>query len=1590
MPQKTIEEKYQKKNLHEHILHSPDTYIGSIEDKTCHMWIYNENAGESDAKMIYKEITYVPGFYKICDEILVNAADHSNRCKTCNKIKINIDQESGKITVWNNGDGIDVVEHKKHNILVPSMLFCDLLTSTNYDKNEEKTVGGKNGFGAKLANIYSTEFIIETLDAKRDLNFVQHCSDNMYKKDKPKVSSGKGKSPYTRVSFVPDFNKFGLDGITDDMIALLKKRSYDLAMTTKASVYFNNEKITQNNFTKYIDLYFPENSVHEKAMDITTNDRWKICVIYDQTDQLEHQNISFVNSICTSRGGTHVDQIIGQIVRKLIGIISKKIKGIQLKPGLVKENLIFFIDSTIVNPDFDTQTKECLTTKSIKFGSNFVATDSFIKRIIKTGVVDQIIANAKAKAEASLSKTDGKGRGVLRFEKLYDAHNAGIKNGYNCTLILTEGDSAKTMALSGVNVIGRDYYGIFPLRGKLLNVREATFDQLQNNEEIIAIKKIVGLEQGKVYKDTKGLRYGSILVLTDQDSVTNDTPLLLKNDNGQIEIRTIDNISSDWTTDPNGKEYSNTNYQVWTETGWTNIRRVMRHKVNKPIYRILTDSGAVDVTKDHSLLDPNSKKISPKECTVGTELLHNFPNFKNDNKVLDDNGTGISKCEAYVMGLFWANGTCIENWSITNTNISFLEESKKILENYYDFEFKIIEYDASKFSINSPCYRLIINDGKYAQTFIDKYRTLFCDKNNKSIPPEILNASYGVRENFFNGCYDGNGCKYHILESTGSKYFYIDGKIGAHGLYFLCKSLGYNVSINHNIDKPNTYILTLTREHQQNNPDTIKKIFKLEDRDQYVYDLETENHHFQAGIGRLIVHNTDGFHIKGLIMNFIHFYWPSLIKQEGFIRSLATPLLKASRGKNKKNVIEFTNEQEFEEWKNENNNGKGWNIKYYKGLGTSTPKEAQEYFTDLDEKLSKYYWETKKQDVKKIIDKSEETLEEDDKNTTTSKDITTDVYKPKLKDISEDAFRLAFSKEAANDRKVWINMHDAKNYIDSKSKRISYYDFFHRELISFSVEDVKRSIPHIMDGFKPSQRKVYYGSIKENIYKREIKVSDLAGSISKNTQYHHGEASMTGTIVGMAQNYVGSNNINLLMPNGQFGSRLCGGKDHASPRYIHTQLDELGKKIFIDRDYDILVHQREDNTEIEPLFYAPIIPMILVNGSTGIGTGYSTEIPPCNPHSICLNLKRILAGEKPKTMKPWYRHFTGTIKKIDDDSYVSRANYDIIDDNTIHINDLPIGIWTDNYKAFLNKLLNEGTIKKTEDKKSKAAQKKVQNKSGSKTNKVSKKGSKKSKYMAKKNEKSSTAKVSKKNPLVSAIKTYKEDCTEIRISFTIEFHPNKLKTFIKNGTLEKNLKLVSSLKLTNMHLFNEHNKIIKYKSYGSILKNFSKIRLELYQTRKDFLLDKWEKEMEISRWRLAFIEHVIDKKIIIFNKKINHIIEQLEEFEFPMLSSGDKAKPSYEYLTSTSILKFSKDEVEKLRKQLEEQQEDIDILRGKTPAQIWDEELDIFMEAYDIWDAKCFKDYNELMVEKKGSKKLTKKKTVAKKKQNQIIEKDEV
>lgn len=430
--------------------------------------------------------------------------------------------DNNEITIYNNGKGIPVVEHKEEKLYVPTLIFGHLLTSSNYNDEEKKVVGGRNGYGAKLCNIFSKKFKVETSEGRK--SFCQVWSDNMKHTKDAKIGTSTTED-FTCITFQPDLSKFKMSKLDKDIVALFSRRAFDVAGSTRGvKVYLNGKKLPVSGFKEYVELFTKDKEdeignqlkiVHE-----VVNDRWEIAATVSDRG---FQQLSFVNSIATTRGGKHVDYVADQIVSKVAEIIKKKNKqGINVKPFQIKNHLWVFVNCLIENPTFDSQTKETMTLQSKSFGSKCSPTDKFFNAVTKVGVVEAIMSWVKFKAQTELSKKchAKKHAKLSGIPKLEDANDAGTKNSINCTLILTEGDSAKSLVVAGLGVVGRDKYGVFPLRGKLLNVREASHKQILENAEINNIIKIVGLQYKKNYEtadDLKTLRYGKIMIMTDQD-----------------------------------------------------------------------------------------------------------------------------------------------------------------------------------------------------------------------------------------------------------------------------------------------------------------------------------------------------------------------------------------------------------------------------------------------------------------------------------------------------------------------------------------------------------------------------------------------------------------------------------------------------------------------------------------------------------------------------------------------------------------------------------------------------------------------------------------------------------------------------------------------------------------------------------------------------------------------------------------------------------------------------------------------------------------------------------------------------------------
>jgi DNA topoisomerase-2 len=1117
---------YKKHTHREHILELPDTYIGSTELHQEMHWVYNQLSG----KMEYRAVAVNPGFYKLFDEILVNARDAVVRGGVLPVKHINVEvmgtPAGPRIVFENDGDGITLVDHPEQKVPIPEMIFGHLLTSSNYDKSEEKIVGGKNGYGSKAVNIFSTEFFIDIKCHAEGKRYRQTWHNNMSVCDKPIVRKcDPGASGNVRVEFVPDIKRFpgvSVDGqtLTSDMEAVLHTRVVELSAMLKGSVKvtWNKKPILVNSFDKFVRLFLRDGGLiaYEQA-----GPRWDIAVapVSHLVSTPDEKHMSFVNGIRTRKGGKHVEYITKKVLEDFCDGPAKK-KKMDIKPAQLKDSVMFFIDSTIVNPSFDSQTKEYLTTIASKFGSTPKFSGKLVDGLVKTGLLDEAQAILDAKLSKDAKKTDGKKRSTLRgMAKLEDALWAGTAKSNECTLILTEGDSAATSAISGLQVVGREKWGVFPLRGKILNIKDISLAKVNANEEFTSIKRILGLEHGKVYTDTKALRYGRVMVMADQDH--------------------------------------------------------------------------------------------------------------------------------------------------------------------------------------------------------------------------------------------------------------------------------------------------------------------------------------------------DGSHIKGLLMNIFHTEWPSLLKL-GFICSILTPILKVHKGAQS---LSFYSQGAYDAWRDTLQGAaqRGWEVKYYKGLGTSTPQEAREWFEKMSE--VKYEWDEK----------------------------------------ADDSICLAFSKSRADDRKTWLGTYDPKRVLNTDTGRVQLTNFINDELIHFSNADNLRSLPHIMDGLKPSQRKILYCALKRNLTK-EIKVAQLAGYVSEHAAYHHGEASLTSTITSMAQNFLGSNTINLLQPIGQFGSRLLGGKDSAAARYIHTALEPIVSTLIHKADEPLLKAQDDDGMDIEPEYYLPAVPMLAINGALGIGTGFSTYIPPHNPKDILALLRARLSGQLStlanRPLDPWWYGFKGQVIRTDENTWHTHGIYECDDaKHTVTITELPIGVWTKEYKEMLDKMCGTDDAIKA-----------------------------------------------------SGLKNFDDLYNDVDVKFVLYLTEDTY-DIAKDTPIAfmKKFGLSSSWKTTNMVAFDCSMNIVKYTTIGDMLEAFYMERIEKYVARRECMLKSLDEEhIEIDA-RRRFLMAVIEDRMTLIKQSDDAIVAQMKKENLPPLS--DRTAPDsidgYEYLMRMRIDRVKQSAIEDMKKQLDTILEKIEVLRAKTANDIWEEDLDDFEDAWE-------------------------------------------
>jgi DNA topoisomerase-2 len=1033
-----------------------------------------------------------PALVKIFDEVLVNAIDaHSTHPKKVACIEVHLGSDNS-VTVYNVGVGIPIKKHETEKgadgkpLWIPELIFGHLLTSSNYNDDEQRVTGGRNGYGAKLANVFSSLFKIKISDGKKV--YEQTWTDNMSKVEPPDIVTSTDKiSPYVSITFYPDWKRFGGAG---DFAKLAEKRTWDTAMwCSKCKVSFNSKLLEVKNLEEYAQMHLGDAQIakmHTENFD----------VVVAHSTSGAFQQCSWVNGICTTKGGSHVDKV----VRALVDEISKDKRCMTLKPAQIKAALFVFVRVVVINPTFSSQEKAECTSKITEV---IDLKPKFIKDVLASGVLDDLISKGSILVTKELKKTDGSKKSrITGIPKLDDSNWAGTHRSHECTLIITEGDSAKALAIAGLSVVGRNAFGVFPLRGKPRNVRDATVKQVTDNEEFSNLKKILGLQHGKVYNSLRELRYGRLMIMTDAD--------------------------------------------------------------------------------------------------------------------------------------------------------------------------------------------------------------------------------------------------------------------------------------------------------------------------------------------------LDGSHIKGLVLNMFHVYWPKLIEL-GFVVSMVTPVIKAGK------VWYFT-EEEYRQSLQETSAGgpgaskfpSGTSVKYYKGLGTSTSAEAKEYFKQI-ERLTVSFGAD-----------------------------------PHM----NESMTLAFSKAQADDRKGWLTTHMAAPptgipYGHIKSLPVT--DFVHRDLANFSAEDIKRSIPHVVDGLKPSQRKVIYACLKKNLTS-DMKVAQLAGYIAEQTAYHHGEASLQGTIVNLAQNFVGANNLNLLEPSGQFGTRLAGGKDAASSRYIFTRLSPQTRKIFDPADNSVLKYVMDDGQQVEPEFYTPIVPMILVNGAEGIGTGFSCYVPPYDieiiKHNIQCALEQVARGASSPAeerssswapMVPHFKGFRGKVTKTKDHTWVLEGVV-VKEGSQLHVTELPPGQWIQDFKEHLDALVEKGTIQKFEN-----------------------------------------------------------HSTETTPDFRIWGAEG-----LKDVTRE--LGMTKTIHTSNMHLIGPNGAVKKYNSPEEILVDYLEVRLAMYKKRKAWQLKQLETEVNWLSEKSRFIRDVaVTPRLHVFNTPLEQIHTQLRREKYD--------ESLWPKLMDIKTYQYTKEEVTKLEALCESKRGEHARLKATSVVQLWKNNL---------------------------------------------------
>ena len=1158
-----------------HLLRRPDMYISQVtseERKGMGLLPCNPKgatteesaAGEqakSKEKTMFRTSTYVaevsPALLKIFDEVMVNALDNAFNDASQKNIKVAIDQETGRISVTNDGKGLPdslFEESGKHMI---SVIFSKFNSGSNLS-DEDSFTGGRNGLGVVCTNVMCLEFDVESACVETKSLFTQSFRQNMATVGVPKIKKFYGKAGWVKVSLLPDYARLDMpsvvkNGLSRDVLAALNGRVMDAAVCTslrKCNVLLANAPIapppSKAEYAK-LTITDPVQMLHATlgttkasqtiANDIVADNAKSICLMNiavttvspeDATRMEEHGGrfVGFVNGVrCPA--GTHMTHITNQLVKLVRAkVLAKTKKGddITVRPKAILSRLAIVVTCLVAKTQFTSQTKEQLSTKDLGF--QWQPSDAFVRTLCeKTALVADVLLAVTEKQTTQLQKGVGGRASVNRIEK-YDPPAKGGKG--KPTLLTVEGDSAKAFAVAGLSAVGRTGHGVFPIGGKLINVRSNSELKVSANKEVNDLCNILGLKPGEHYTAEKvaKLKYGSITFLADQDA--------------------------------------------------------------------------------------------------------------------------------------------------------------------------------------------------------------------------------------------------------------------------------------------------------------------------------------------------DGVHIMGLLINFFHYSFPSLLEcKPDFCRRFFTPLVKAILPSTREEKS-FYSIRALKDWQVSSERNKRCELRYYKGLGSSTSQEARDCFQhELDHTMVLSY----------------------------------------SGDQCDKALCLYFDSKKTAERKQLIgDTYDENDQLDFSAKRVTFNEIVRKDLVHFARYDTERSIPSMVDGFKIVTRKVMHFAFHK--LKGRTKVAQMGAAAACFAAYHHGEVSICDAVCGLAQEYVGTNNIALLLPEGQFGNRHNKPSVHAATRYIHTRLQPIANKVFRPEDIPLLEHLSDEGVSIEPKYYVPVVPFVLINSASGIGTGYSTSVPPFKPSDIIDASRKMAKNHQAdiNELVPWFDGFDGTITQSHN-GYTTRGIFALSDDRqTLTITELPVGVWIESYVDFVKQTL-----------------------------------------MVEDNKKRKADTSPGIGPLVREIFNGSSE-HKVHLELTLDAAVAAA-MFTNDEAIVKICRLASPVCMSNMWLFDEHKQLVKVNDVREIVRHHARLRLALYDSRLQYLIAAKRKEIVVTDEVLRFVTLVVQDTIVIFKRQMQDVVRDLEAHNFVKRENSTSAA-DFSHLLRMHISNFTADKITELATKLDRLKAELTTLEATTPQSLWLLELADLESAY--------------------------------------------